>query len=58
MASDLTKEEQDHVRASLRFLFIRLGNGENLAKALHFKKRSLYASMSGHNTVGPGMAFA
>ena len=30
---------------------------ENLAKALHFKKRNLYASMSGHNTVGPGMAF-
>ena len=39
--SDLTAQEQTHVRTALRFLHARFGNWEALAKALHFKRSTL-----------------
>jgi hypothetical protein len=44
--SDLTKEEQDHVRAALTFLEIRCGGRPLLAKAIRFTPGSL-AHMTG-----------
>jgi hypothetical protein len=44
--SDLTKEEQAHVQAALRFLRARCGGWKPLAKALRFTSRTLSAPAS------------
>jgi hypothetical protein len=41
--SDLTTEEQKHVRAAVRFLRLRLGGAKALAKALRVDRRTLTA---------------
>jgi hypothetical protein len=40
-ASDLTSDEQAHVRAALQFLRARCGGWEQVAKALRFKATTL-----------------
>jgi plasmid maintenance system antidote protein VapI len=57
MASDLTKEEQEHVRAALRFLAVRFGTMGMMAKALHFQVDTLRHAMDGKESVSPTMAF-
>jgi hypothetical protein len=37
--ADLTRKEQEHVRAAIRFLRVRIGTWETVAKALRFKRR-------------------
>ena len=39
--SDLTKEEQDHVRDAIRFLRIRFGTNKRIGQALRCKKDSI-----------------
>lgn len=39
--SDLTKEEQAHVRAAIRFLRARCGGAKMLAKALRVDRKTL-----------------
>lgn len=56
MASDLTKEEQDHVRAALRFLRIRFGKNALLAEAVHFKSESLRNAMAGRDSISASLA--
>jgi len=48
----LTAEEQQNVRAALRFLHIRFGTWQILAKALRFKRPRLVEAMSGREAVG------
>lgn len=55
MAADLTDEEQEAVRVALRFLLIRFGKIDLLAKALHFKYDSMRGVLSGHDVVSPVM---
>jgi hypothetical protein len=55
--SDLTKEEQDHVREALRFLHIRFGTNKLLGKALHCKKDSIQQLVMGKYAVSANMAF-
>lgn len=45
--SDLTTQEQGHVRAALRFLRARCGGWEPMAKALRFSKLSMRNIMKG-----------
>jgi hypothetical protein len=40
-SSDLTADEQTHVRAALQFLRARCGGWEQIAKALRFKATTL-----------------
>jgi hypothetical protein len=53
--SDLTADEQGHVRTALRFLRARCGGWAPLAKALRFKDTTLSNVASGR-TVGASMA--
>ena len=50
--SILTSEEQQNVRAALRFLHIRFGTWQILAKALRFKRPRLVEAASGREAVG------
>lgn len=50
--SILTSEEQQNVRAALRFLHIRFGTWQILAKALRFKRPRLVEATSGREAVG------
>lgn len=54
--SDLTAEEQAHVRAALRFLRTRFGGWERLGQALHITARTL-AYISEGNAPSAGLAF-
>lgn len=53
---DLTKEEQQHVRAALQFLRRRAGGWLPLAKVLGYQKTSL-ADIAKAKTVMPTLAF-
>ena len=55
--SDLTKEEQDHVRDALRFLRIRFGTNKLLGQALRCKKDSIQQLVMGKYAVSANMAF-
>ena len=55
--SYLTKEEQDHVRAAIRFLQVRFGTNKLLGRALHCKKDSIQQLLMGKFAVSPAMAF-
>jgi hypothetical protein len=57
MASDLTQEEQEHVRAAMRFLAIRFGTMGLMSKALRFQVDTLRHVMDGKESVSPTMAF-
>lgn len=54
---DLTTEEQDHVRAALRYLRARAGNWRALAKALGFEMVTLRNVRGGEKNVSPTLAF-
>lgn len=54
--SDLTAEEQQHVRTALRFLFQRCGGWQPLAKALGFGPTRAKQVAYGR-PVSPAMAF-
>lgn len=45
--SDLTKEEQAHVRTALRFLGTRLGGWASVAKALRFNEGTISNVIAG-----------
>ncbi len=53
--SDLTPEEQRNVRVALRFLRIRFGKIDLLAKALHFTYESMRGVLLGHDPVSASM---
>jgi len=53
---DLTPEEQTNVRAALRFLRLRCGGWDSLAKALHFNKKTL-GNVARARAVSPTVAF-
>lgn len=53
--SDLTSEEQTHVRAALRFLRARCGGWRNVCKALRVAKSSM-ARITGGGTVTASVA--
>jgi hypothetical protein len=55
-ASDLSGQEQAHVRTALRFLRARCGGWEPLAKVLRFKRTTL-SKLGGKCAVGPTVAF-
>jgi hypothetical protein len=57
MASDLTADEQEAVRAAMRFLRIRFGKNALLAEAVRIKEGSLRSSMNGHKSVSAAVAF-
>ena len=54
--SILTSKEQQNVRAALRFLHIRFGTWQILAKALRFKRPRLVEATSGREAVGADLA--
>ena len=56
-APDLTKEEQTNVRAALRFLRVRCGGWEPLAKALRVGETTLTNVNLCKRTVTPILAF-
>lgn len=57
-ALDLTREEQNHVRAAIHFLKTRVGGWKTLAKVLHVEPRFLadHATPKGR-TITPTLAF-
>jgi plasmid maintenance system antidote protein VapI len=57
MASDLTKEEQEHVRAAMRFLRIRFGTLGTMAKALGFQSDTIRHAMNGTGAISPTTTF-
>lgn len=54
--SDLTVEEQTHVRTALKFLRSRCGGWAPLAKALHFKNTTV-ANVANGRSVSAALAF-
>jgi hypothetical protein len=54
--SDLTAEEQAHVRVALRFLRARCGGWSNVAKVLRFDESTIRAAAGGRGTVSASMA--
>lgn len=54
---DLTKEEQEHVTAALRFLAIRFGQIKLLAEALRCDARTICKVTGGKDAISPTMAF-
>jgi len=54
--SDLTTQEQTNVRAALRFLKMRCGSWERLAKVLRLKLSTL-AHVNGGRSVSASLAF-
>jgi hypothetical protein len=55
--SDLTKEEQGNVLSALRFLEIRCGTRELLAKALRYEVGTVRHTIAGRISISPTMAF-
>lgn len=55
--SDLSKDEQAHVRAAMRFLFVRFGTLALMAKALRFQSDTIRHVMDGKDDVSPTMTF-
>lgn len=55
MTHDLTLTEQNHVRAALRYLQIRVGGWEPLSKALHFRNDTTRRVALGRNAVSASM---
>ncbi len=55
--SDLSKDEQAHVRDAMRFLLVRFGTIGGMAKALRFQAETLRHVMDGKESVSPTMAF-
>jgi hypothetical protein len=53
---DLTAKEQTNVRTALKFLRLRCGGWEPLAKVLHFHPKALAASVRG-KTASPTLAY-
>ena len=56
MNTDLTTQEQGHVRAALLFLRVRCGGWLPLSKALRFKDTTLANVGGGHKTVSASIA--
>ncbi len=56
MITDLTNQEQTHVRTAMRFLRTRCGTWQALSKALRLGE-STVANIVGGRTVGPVVAF-
>jgi plasmid maintenance system antidote protein VapI len=57
MASDLTKNEQGSVLAAVRFLLVRCGSRETLAKALRYEVGTVRHTIAGRIPISPTMAF-
>ncbi len=55
--SDLTEDQQENVRAALRFFRTRSGSWEPIGRALGFGKMTLSLVASGNKPVSPKMAF-
>jgi len=55
--SDLTVDEQKHVRAALRFLRARCGGWANVAKVLRFGESTLSDVANERRTATPVLAF-
>jgi hypothetical protein len=53
----LTADEQRHVRITLRYLHVRCGTWETLAKALCMQDDSLRKILRGTRAVSPTLAF-
>jgi hypothetical protein len=53
---DLTEEEQERVRAAMRFLHVRVGAWKTLAGALGFKPRQVIKVKGRFKAVSPKMA--
>jgi hypothetical protein len=56
-SADLSTEEQEHVRAAMRFLRVRCGGWTQLATALRFKCHTVTDAGLGHGPVSASMAF-
>jgi hypothetical protein len=56
--SDLTSQEQAHVRVALDYLHVRLGTWELLAKALRAKYSTVRRVAGEHDGVSASLAFA
>lgn len=56
MSTDLTNQEQTHVRTALRFLRTRCGSWAILSKAISFRDATVANVVQGQ-TVSPTMAF-
>jgi hypothetical protein len=54
---DLTKEEQEHVRAAITYLRARMGTWEALARALHFDAATFIHVVARRKAASPTMAF-
>jgi hypothetical protein len=57
MNTDLTTQEQQHVRAALRFLRARCGGWAPVSKVLRFKDTSLSAVATSHKPVSTTLVF-
>lgn len=55
--TDLTPEEQAHVRVALQFLRARCGGWALVAKALHVNRKTLQNAVAGGDAVSARMAF-
>jgi hypothetical protein len=55
--TDLTLQEQTHVRTALRFLRTRCGTWAAVGKALRFGESTVGNVVGGHQAVGPTIAF-
>jgi DNA-binding XRE family transcriptional regulator len=55
--SDLTVEEQTHVRTALKFLRNRCGTWASVAKALKLGESTVGNIATGHKAPGPLLAF-
>jgi DNA-binding XRE family transcriptional regulator len=54
---DLTKQEQQHVRAALRFLRARMGGWSSVSKTLRFNENTLSGMATGHRAPSVILAF-
>jgi len=57
MTSDLTAQEQTHVRTVLRFLRLRCGTWAAVSKALNLAEITIGNVVSGRRSVSPLLAF-
>jgi len=55
--SDLTKQEQDYVRAAIRFLRAAFGTWDATAKALACRRNAIHRVNAGSRAVTASMAF-
>jgi hypothetical protein len=51
IATDLSPEEQKHVRTAIRFLHLRCQGWDTLAKAIRIEPDSIYRIVSGRRSV-------